>query len=71
MKSPGKMNFLVSEAINHSLEKSSAHRQYSGRLFSKLISTRHIAEAKFIEGYELARWVVDLSELFTMLCSSD
>ena len=50
MKSPGKMNYLISEAINHSLEKSSQHREFSGKLFSKLVQGRHVSEAKFLEG---------------------
>ena len=50
MKSPGKMNYLVSEAINYSLEKSSQHRQYSGQLFSRLVQGRHLSEDKFMEG---------------------
>ena len=50
MKCPGKMNFLVSEAINHSLEKSNQHRQFSGRLFSKLLKEHLITKQKFMEG---------------------
>ena len=61
MKSPGKMNFFVSEAINHSLEKSSQHRVFTGKLFSKLVQGRHVSEAKFMEGWVLN--VVGLTQL--------
>ena len=50
MKSPGKMNFLVSEAINHSLEKSVQHRKFSGRLFNRLLKEHLITKPKFMEG---------------------
>ena len=50
MNSPGKMNFLVSEAVNHSLEKSSQHREFTGKLFNDLVQGRHMSEAKFLEG---------------------
>ena len=41
---------MISETINHSLEKSSHHHQAYGHLFGKLIKEQLISEEKFIEG---------------------
>jgi len=50
LASPGMLNFLVSEAIQHGLEKKVAVRLAAGHLMEKLLRDEIMSEAKILSG---------------------
>ena len=41
---------VVSEGINHTLEKKEEFRTYAGKLFGKLVQEKILTQQKFLEG---------------------
>ena len=44
------MDLVVTEAINHTLEKNKASRVLTGKLFSKLVQEKVLTQQKFLTG---------------------
>lgn len=47
---PTQMDVVVSEGINHILEKKTAFRTAAGQLFSKLVQEKILSNQKFLDG---------------------